>query len=72
MKEIDVLNSWETDLDHKTGYCGPQRPKRAQKSIGQCARTKVGRYIPTPMRLRAAKFETEARYILEGVQKSFG
>ena len=38
MKGIDALNSWKPDLGHKTGNCGPQGPKRGQKSIGQCVR----------------------------------
>ena len=35
MEGIDALNSWNLDLRHKTGNCGPQRPERGQKSIGQ-------------------------------------
>ena len=41
---IDARNSWKPDLGHKTGYCGPQRPKSDQKSNGQCVCT----YVPPP------------------------
>ena len=44
MEGIDALNSWKPDLGHKTGNCGPKKPKRGQKFIGQWVYT----YIPPP------------------------
>ena len=68
------LNSWNPDLEHKTGYC-LQRPKGAEKSIGQCVYRYLC-YVPplnfATISQRATKFETYAQNRLEGVQQAFG
>ena len=48
MEGIDTLNSWKPELGHKTGNCGPQRPKRDQKSIGQSVCMYARTYEPPP------------------------
>ena len=61
MEGIDAIISWKPDLEHKTGYCGPQGPKSGQKPIDQCVRMYLCMYVP-PLRfatisLRATKFK---------------
>ena len=70
---IDALNNWKPDLGHKAGYCGPQRPKRGQKSVGQCVRI----YVCIPPVFRNHKSQTyEIRNLssiyARRVQQAFG
>ena len=67
MEGIDALNSWKSDLGNKIRNYDPQRPKRGQKSIGQC----VCMYPPSyaTISLRVTKSET---YKLERVQQALG